>query len=96
MTRRVRDCQLEVKSLRAKAEVYMRLRCCLITHVRVGKPPGEVPNELVVAIAEELLVQANSAAQRAELIMATPVNEGGDAPRRPRGRNRKKLGPLTS
>jgi hypothetical protein len=79
---------MEAERFRRKAQVYMRLRCCLLTHVKIGKPPAEVPSELAVAIAEELLLQANSAAQKAELIMATAVSEGGNAPRRrPRGRN---------
>ena len=93
MTKRIRDCLLEAERFRKKAEVYMRLRCCLLTHVKIGKPPVEVPNELAVTISEELLVLANSFAQRAELIMATAANEGGVAPRRrPRCRNSKKLG----
>jgi len=84
-TRLVSDCQLEAESLRKKAEVYMRLRCCVLTHVKVGNPPREIPNELAVAVAEELLAQANSAAQRAELVLATVVHESDDTARGRRG-----------
>ncbi len=72
---------MQAERFRKKAQVYMRLRCCLLTHVKIGKPPAEVPNAIAVAIAEELLVEANAAAQKAERMLATAVNDGGDAAR---------------
>ena len=81
MPKRVSDCIVEAERLRTKARVYNRIRTFLFSHYDVGNGSAQIPNNLFNEVAEEMLVRASEAEQRAQLLMATPVTENVTAVR---------------
>ncbi len=73
MRAKVSDIVDEVELCRQRAYVFTKLRCFLVQHFRSGRSPGDVAPEILLSIAEQLLLAANDAKQRAELLMSQPV-----------------------
>jgi len=73
MQKRVCDCVLATTLLRQRAKVLTRLRVFLVANHRFGARDGEVSDQTVRQVAEELLLQANDAEQQAEALLSRQV-----------------------